>query len=351
MRIDEKSAVAVILLGMVGLAVFAGCTGTKDTGGMVEKEEPQELTKVRLAWFKGGTIIAQYVAQEKGYFEDEGLDVEITYFKSTADAIPSVAAEEIEFGITSNTPVLRSVASGVPIKGIGLVHYASAEEKHISAMTVALAESGIEKPEDLKGKRIAIPYVGGDAHIYAVALLKKHGISPDEVTFVTVPWPFHIDALLKGEVDAATLLISHIANLRSQGIDYNIVMDSGELLPRRESVLIYTSTSYMEKNPEVVRGFLRAFYRGQAYLEAHPEEYKNYLAEYLGWKPEILEELDNLHENGLPHGLPHGGRFDEKTWQDFIKIMVETGFLEEEIPVEKVYTEEYLPDLKDLEGV
>lgn len=347
MQIDEK-AVAIVLLGIMTLTLFSGCVGKQE---MVKGEKPGELTKVKLAWFKGGTIIAQYVAQERGYFADEGLDVEITYFKSTADAIPSVAAGEIEFGITSNTPVLSSVAAGVPIKGVGLVHYASADEEHISNMCVALGESGIKTPDDLRGKKIAIPYVGGDAHIYAVALLDKYGISPEEVTFVTVPWPFHIDALVSGEVDAATLLISHIANLQAQGIDYNIVMDSGELLPRRESVLIYSSNEYMEKNPEVVRKFLRAYYRGQAYLEAHPEEYKNYLAEYLGWKPETLEELNNLHENGLPHGLPHGGRFDEKTWQDFIKIMVDTGFLEEEIPVDRVFTEEYLPELEDLEGL
>lgn len=341
MRCDMKKKKIMAIVAIAGILlvmVTVGCIQIWD-------KDEEGLQKVRFAWFRGGTIIAQYAAQDLGYFEDEGLDVEIIYFKSTADAIPSVASGEIEFGMTSNTPILKSIEAGMPIKAVGLVQYASADEGHISIAYVALNESGIEDPQDLRGKKLAIPYVGGDAHIYLLSLLKMHGIEEDEVTFITVPWPNHIEALVKGEIDTASLFITHLAKMDLEGIGYNIVMGSSELMPRSESVSIYSSTDYIEKNPETVRKFLRAYFRGQAYLENHPEAYKEYLAEYLGWEPELLEKMDVEKI----HGLPHGGRFNETNWQEFSKLMVDTGFLEEEIPLDRVLTEEYLPELEELE--
>jgi len=313
----------------------------------VSEKPEEEPTKVGLAsWPKGLEIIPQYVAQDRGYFEDEGLEVEITYFRASADAISAIVAGDLEFGLTSDVPLLKAIEAGVPIKAIGLIYYASKKEGHIGTAYTALNESGIKNVEDLRGKRIAIPYVGGDTHINIVALLKEHGINPDEdVTFVVVPWPFMIEALIKGEVDVVGLLPQHLTVMELEGINYTIVTSSVDLLPRIESLIIYASTDYIEENPDVVRRFLRAFYRGQAYVETRPEAYKRYLADYGGWDPQVLEKLSIKKLLGMPHG----GRFNETVWQEFIKLMVDNGYLKEEISVDRVLTEEYLPALKDLE--
>jgi len=324
----------VIAAGTLLALVAAGCI--QNSGNNEEKE----LIKVKFAWFKGGTVIPQYVAQDRGYFEDEGLDVEIVHFKSTADAIPVVATGDIEFGMTSNAPILRSIESGVPVKAIGVALYYSADEGHRDIAYVALEESGIKSVEDLKGKRIAIPYVGGDSHAYIVGILKKQGIDPADVTFVTVPWPYQIDAMVKGEVDAAGLFSTHLAEMELEGINYTIVASAVDLLPRIDVVVVYSSEEFIKENPEVVRKFLRAFYRGQVYLKTQPEGYRAYLADYTGLEPELIEKLD-LEKF---QGVPTDGRFDEAFWQEFTKIMVDAGFLDEEIPLDMIFTEKYLPE-------
>jgi len=207
-----------------------------------------------------------------------------------------------------------------------------------------LNKSGIKSVEDLKGKRIAIPYEGGDSHMYLVALLQEHGINPDEVTFVIVPYQLQIDALVNGEIDAASLFATHLAKMDLEGINYTVVTSSSDLLPWIDVLMIYTSTDYVENHPDVVRKFLRAFYKGQAYLETHPDAYEEYLVDCLGWQPQLLEKLDITKVQGLPHG----GRFNETSWQEFMKVMVDVGFLDENIPIDRVYTEEYLPELEEL---
>jgi NitT/TauT family transport system substrate-binding protein len=328
----KREIMLIVAVGVIFLTTAAA--------GCIQSSGEKELTKAKFAWFKGGTVIPQYVAQDKGYFEDEGLDVEIVHFKSTADAIPVVAAGDIEFGMTSNAPVLKAIESGAPIKAIGVALYYSADEGHKDIAYVALEESGIKSVDDLKGKRIAIPYVGGDSHAYIVGILKKHGISPDEVTFVTVPWPYQIDALVKGEVDAAGLFSTHMAEMEMEGINYTIVASAGDLLPHIDVVVVYSSTDYIKEHPDVVRKFLRAFYRGQTYLKTHPEGYRKYLADYTGLEPELIEKLDIEKFQGVPTD----GKFNEAFWQDFTKIMIDAGFLEEEIPLDRIFTEEYLPD-------
>lgn len=337
---DTKMKKIMAIAATVGILLVMATSGCIQNSG--EKDE-KELTKIKFAWFKGGTVIPQYVAKDMGYFEDEGLDVEIVHFKSTADGIPAIAAGDLEFGMTSNAPILKSIESGAPIKAIGVALYYSADEGHKDIAYVALEESGIKSVEDLKGKRIAIPYVGGDCHAYIVGILKKHGISPEEVTFVTVPWPYQIDAMVKGEVDAAGLFSTHLAEMELEGIAYTIVASAVDLLPRIDVVVVYASTDYIKENPEVVRKFLRAFYRGQKYLATNPEGYRGHLADYTGLEPELIEKLD-LEKF---QGVSTDGKFDEAFWQEFIEIMIDAGFLEEEIPLDRIFTEEYLPELEE----
>jgi len=111
--------------------------------------------------------IAQHVALEKGYFEEEGINVEISYLEAGAH-VPAAVSGDIDIGLTSPTEVMSA------IEAIGLV--GGGESWRNAGVIVALNGSGIETVEDLSGKRIAVSYPSDVDHLYLLETLEKCGV-------------------------------------------------------------------------------------------------------------------------------------------------------------------------------
>ncbi|MGO2658325.1 ABC transporter substrate-binding protein [Mycetocola reblochoni] len=181
--------------GAIGavLATALLLSGCSSSGSEPEASGDSELTpvKLQLQWLTQSQFAGYYAALDQGYYEDEGLDVEI--IPSGGDIVPqdALAAGDVDYAIAWVPKVLGSIEQGANITNVAQIFERSA------TLQVAFADSGITTPEDLEGKTIGSWGYGNEWELYAG--LNKAGITdPDIVTQA-----FDMEGLLSGEIDAA----------------------------------------------------------------------------------------------------------------------------------------------------
>ena len=219
----------LMALGMAAVLAFgaAGCGGGTDAK---TDDTALEDFNIVLDWYPNAIHSFLYVAQEKGYFADEGLNLVINFPANTNDGISMPAAGKADIGIYYLQDAIQTaVEENVPIVSVGAVTQSSLN------VVISLAKSGIKGAEDLAGKKIG--YSGtalSEAQI--ASMLKNVGLSADDCQFVDVGFDL-LTATTTGQVDATTgNMVNHeVPQLEEEGFDINYFYptDSGLLLSDR----------------------------------------------------------------------------------------------------------------------
>ena len=136
-----------------------------------------------------------YIAQEKGFFAEEGLNVEF-YYAAAADIVKNVAAGNVEFGFPNADAVVAAKAQGIPVK---VVH--TTYQEGLGAIIFG-TDSGIRTPADLKGKKVAVTSLGSANYFQLQAAMESEGLSIDDVQVEIVGTGAILTALTEGQVDA-----------------------------------------------------------------------------------------------------------------------------------------------------
>lgn len=257
-----------------------GGAGTSGGGGGAGAGSGADgLTPVRLQlqWVAQSQFAGYYVAKDRGFYEEEGLDV--TILEGAVDIVPQqvVAAGEAEFGIAWVPKMLASRAEGADLVNIAQVFQRS------GTLQVAWADSGISSVEDWGGKRVGTWGFGNEWEVYAA--LRQAGIEPDDPAQVEiVSQPFDMSLLLNREIDLAQAEIyNEYAQLLEATnpdtgalyqpsdftvFDYN---DVGTAM-LQDHVFVLGSWLAEEGNEDIAVRFLRASFRGWIYCRDNFDE-------------------------------------------------------------------------------
>lgn len=353
------------LLLVVG--VFAGCGNTQDNANPdqgtdeqdqqqeqdqaeennenANQDENQELKNVTIQI--AGAAVPYYaplfVAKEKGYFNDQGLEVEFLY-AGGADIVKNVAAGNVEFGFPNGDPVLTARSQDIPVK------VAHTTYQHGLGATIYKKGKGIESPEDLKGKTVAVTSYGSPNYVQLQVMLKKVGLTIDDVNVEIVGTGSIVNALVDDQVDAITFSMLRTVELQAQGIDV-AEFRSDKYLPSHGNVLI-TSEEYMNANEDTVVAFSKALNKGLQYMidgnakEAVDLAIKEYSPSYEG-KNEIITKIfeevfipylyqsEYTEENGL-------GASTHENWQESIDILREYDVIKNDIQAKDFVIEDLI---------
>jgi NitT/TauT family transport system substrate-binding protein len=309
-----------------------GGVGTSGGGGGAGAGSGADgLTPVRLQlqWVAQSQFAGYYVAKDKGYYEEEGLDV--TILEGAVDIVPQqvVAAGEAEFGIAWVPKMLASRAEGADLVNIAQVFQRS------GTLQVAWADSGIATVEDWGGKRVGTWGFGNEWEVYAA--LRQAGIEPDDPAQVEiVSQPFDMSLLLNREIDLAQAEIyNEYAQLLEATnpdtgaldqpsdftvFDYN---DVGTAM-LQDHVFVLGSWLAEEGNEDIAVRFLRASFRGWIYCRDNFDECVDVVLDngptlgegHMRW---MLNEINALIWPS-PDGL---GIMNDDLYQQTIDISVE----------------------------
>lgn len=271
-----------------------------------------------------------YVAQENGFFAEEGLNVEF-YYAAAADIVKNVAAGNVEFGFPNADAVVAAKAQGIPVK---VVH--TTYQEGLGAIIFG-TDSGIKTPADLKGKKVAVTSLGSANYFQLQAAMESEGLTIDDVQVEIVGTGAILTALTEGQVDAIVFSKLRTIELNNSGYAASEIT-CDQFLPSFGNVLV-AGDKLVNEDPETVDGFCRALTKGIEYIvDGHVEEavdmsiekYAPTFAEKRDVVVEILNDVfiktlwqsDYTKENGI-------GASNTEKWQALIDDSKEIGNIDE----------------------
>lgn len=318
-----------LLLAAVLLFVLSACSPTTST---------PELTHVRLpmGYIPNVQFAPFYVAVERGYFRDEGIEVEFDYSYET-DGVALVGAGELQFSLASGEQVLLAREQGLPVV------YVMAWWQDFPVAVAAPEGGDIARPEDLVGKQIGIPILGGASYIGFRALIDAVGISEDSVELDSIGFN-QVEALLTGQVDAAVVYaVNEPFQLRAEGmpVDLFAVKDYVKLASNG----IITNETTIAEHPGLVRGMVRAAIRGVRDVIEDPDTAYQICTQYV----EALAEADeSVQRQVLAASIEYWktdqlGHIEEGAWRNMQRVLLNMNLIETPIDVRRAFSNEFLP--------
>jgi NitT/TauT family transport system substrate-binding protein len=254
---------AVAMLAVVSGCGLLGGTEDKPTGaaaapGKVEK------AKITLGLLPILDVASVHVALTKGYFAEEGLEVDVKYVQGGAAAIPGLIKGDLDitFGnwVSFIGAEVKEAAKGVD--GLKLINDGY-QAKPEMFLILAKGDSKIKSPKDLEGKTIAINTFRNIAELTAKATLEANDVNPEKVTFKEFPFGDMEAAVQNGTVDAAFMVEPFIS--RAQRVSGQVsVLDAASGPTADIPIAGYGTTGkFVKENPNTVAAFQRAMAKGQ----------------------------------------------------------------------------------------
>ena len=256
-----------------GLTV-AGCGGDDGASGGGGAKGPTNVTVSETAGVPS-TFVAFGV--EKGFFEKQGLKVDLQTAQGGAATVPALVSGKVQIGGSNVVSLLIAASKGLPIEAIapGTSAHASGQ-KDFGALMVP-KDSSIREVGDLAGKTVAVNTLNNIAEVVVKASLQKAGVDPGQVKLAEVDFPEMGAALEKGDVDAAFVIEPFVTADRGSTriIDYSYVTTE----PKMQVGAYAVSKQFAEENPEAVDGWRKAVAATAGYLMAHQAEFRSFMTE------------------------------------------------------------------------
>jgi len=300
-------------------------------------EPPSELRHIDLGvgFVPNVQFAPFYVAQAKGFYAEEGLDVALEYgFEN--DFVALTAQGEREFAIASGDQVILARAQELPVV------YVMKWYQRFPVAVMALDESGIRTPQDLAGHSVGIPGLFGASYVAWEALVYATGLDDSSIKLESIGFT-QAEALSQGQVDAAVVYIANEpVQLTQAGKEVNVI-EVSDYIDLVANGLI-TNETLIQENPDLVRRMVRGSLRGLEYTLAYPDEAFEIARQFV---PEITDEAAPTQRAVLEASIAlwqsdRLGLSDPQAWADSVAFMQATGLIEAPVEVETLYTNQFV---------
>jgi NitT/TauT family transport system substrate-binding protein len=304
-------------------------------------KEPEVSTiKLPVVYIPNVQFAPLYVAIDKGYYAEEGLEVELDYNMET-DSVALLGAGEFQFAIASGEQVLLGRAQELPVV------YVLNWYQDYPVGVVAKTEQNITSPQDLAGKKIGIPGLYGASYIGFIALLNAGGLQESDVTLDSIGYT-QVESLSNDMDDAAVIYVANEpAKLRAEGYDVNVLAVSDYISLVGNGLL--TNQDMIENQPDVVAAMVRATSKGIQYTAAHPDEAYEICTKYVDNLASLSTEEQELQHEVLAgsialYQMEQPGYSDPQAWQNMEDLLLQMGLISEPLDVSAAFSNDFLPE-------
>src|SRR3990167_166100 len=280
------------------------------TSSAIAATSQQKLTVI-LDWFPNPDHAPLVIAQQKGFFKEQGLDVELIGPADPNDPPKLVAAGKADLALTYEPQFMEQVDHGLPLIRVGTLI-----DKPLDCIVV-LKSSAIKSIADLKGKKIGSSSAGLDSLMLRV-ILQKAGLSDKDVELVNIKYNLS-QALLSHQVDAVTGMMRNfeVPQLEATGQKVLAFFPEEHGIPNY-SVLMFAANMKNAHDPRFPR-FLAAIKKAVRYLDEHPKE------SWLAFAKQYPESDNAVNRDAwfttLPYFAEDPANFDSEEWQNFANFM------------------------------
>lgn len=323
-----------------GLAAVMAVSMTGAVSVSAEEQEMEKITFV-LDWTPNTNHTGLYVAQSKGYFEEQGLEVEIVQPpEDGADAL--VASGKAQFGVSFQDTMAPGVAgdNALPTTAV------AALIQHNTSGIVSRKGEGMDTPKGMEGKK----YATWDSPVEKAMIqnvVEADGGDYEKVEMIPSTVTDEVSALQSESVDAIWIFYGWAGvKMEQEGLetDYFAFKDINPVFDYYTPVVI-ANNSFLEEEPETAEKFLKALKEGYEYSIENPEDAAEILCEA---SPELDKELVAASQEYLAAQykaeVEQWGYMDPERWNSFYQWLNENGLVENEIPENAGFSNEYLPE-------
>jgi NitT/TauT family transport system substrate-binding protein len=231
------------------------------------------------------------IAKEKGYFEEENLNVSWTPVQQGAIAIQAVFGGSAEIGASAIFETIVARGNELDLMFITGQNRIRAEPPDNSGLLVRTDDS-VKTPQDLAGKRISAGLINSVNYVHMLEWLDKKGVDRSKIEFLEVPFPQMADALAQKRVDAVWNVEPFVTFMTKSGAAKIMAYPYQETVPNMDISNYFAKESWIKANPDVVKRFKRAIDRATAEINAvSKEERDGWVAKFTGMKPEVVKDV------------------------------------------------------------
>jgi NitT/TauT family transport system substrate-binding protein len=245
----------VITFGLVATVAMA-LTGCTDSDATPSDQASGEQRQVRVAALPITETAALWGGSKAGIFAKHGLQVEVVPAQGGAQAIPALINGDIDFAIGQPFGSFRADLQDLGVVLIGNYASSYADGDDINAV-VASAKSGITRPAQLAGRRVAVNSLGAAGDVTIMAAVEQDGGDPSTIKFVEVAFPDAPAQLEAGNIDAAWVPEPFVTQLRSRG-DTLVIAPYQATVPGLATLTTIATKKRMESDPELIAAFSAA---------------------------------------------------------------------------------------------
>jgi putative hydroxymethylpyrimidine transport system substrate-binding protein len=283
----------------------------------------QDKMTLILDWFINpdhGPII---VAEELGYFQDAGLEVEVIAPADPSDPPKMVAAGQADLAISYQPQLHMQIENGLPLRRVGTLIATP-----LNCLLV-LADGPIKSTADLKGRKVGFSVAGVEEALLST-ILAQHGHSLSDIELVSVNWSLS-PSLMSGQVDAVIGAYRNfeLNQMEIEGVPGRCFYIEEEGVPAYDELIYVANPDTM--NADMIRRFLHATERATQYIMNHPQESWEIFA---GTSPELQDELNaKAWIDTFPRFATRPAALDHARYKRFEQFLLDTGMIEDSTPV------------------
>ena len=327
----------ILALFLIGTLVISGCAGEPVVVSPAAPSASQpENVALGLGYIPSVQFAPFYVAQEKGFFDKQGLNVEFQHGFET-DFLKLVAAGEIPFAVGSGDQVILARAQELPLT------YVAAWYRKFPVAVFALQDAGLSQPDALEGRRVGIPGLFGASLVAWKALVYATGLDESTVTLDSIGFS-QAAAVSEGRVDAALdYIVNGPVQLRSAGQAVDVIAVS-DYIDLPSNGLIASDTLIAER-PDLVQKMTSAMLQGIRYTLDNPDEAFDISLKTV---PEAGGENEAINRAIFDASLelwktsPENlGMSDPAAWEEAATFMAEMGLVDRKLPAESLFTNQF----------
>lgn len=255
---------------------FSGC-GSKG-------KSSDGSTSVTLGTTSWPTNMFYYLAEEKGFFKDNGVDVTVRDFASTTESTNAIVGGQIDFCTFASSETIAPFAQGADFKIV-------LESDKSNGCEGLVAKSDIKSVKDLKGKTVATQLYSVD-HMFLLTLLDENGMSEDDISIVDMSIQESGNAFVAGQCDAACIWDPYFSQSKAAGgTELFSSADNPDLITDS----LAATASICKDNPDAVKGVIKGFFEAVEYWKENPDEANEFMGEKLGVSAdEFAEQMNGL---------------------------------------------------------
>jgi NitT/TauT family transport system substrate-binding protein len=276
-----------------------------------------------------------YVAVDKGYYRENGIEIEFDYSFET-DGVTLVGADDLQFALVSGEQVLLARAQDLPVV------YVLGWWQDYPVGVAAKTEQGIKSPADLKGKQIGLPGLFGANYIGLRALLNEAGLGEDDVTLDSIGFN-QVEALATDQ-EQAVVIYANNEPIQLAALGYDIDLIQVADFVQLASNGLITNEATIAGNPDLIRRMIQATLRGLADTLADPDQAFEISKKYV----ENLDQADQEIQREVLEASIEFWKADQlgytapEAWENMQEILLDMGLLSQPLDLKQTYTNEFI---------